>query len=268
MLQLRSIRYMPPDAKFRDAFPFNIPLIKALDTLELSSPVTIFVGENGTGKSTLLESIAAAVGSPTIGAESVLTDATLQHTRDLAKQLKLAWGKRTHRGFFLRSEDFFNFTKALSQMRSEMLSRLREIDEEYVDRSDYSRSLAKIPYYKSLGEMKERYGENLDANSHGESFLRLFQSRFVPNGLYLLDEPETPLSPMRQLAFLSMLKEMATQGAQFIIATHSPILMAFPDATIFSFDESPVRAVLYDDLPHVTLTKSFLNDPQQFLRHL
>lgn len=226
------------------------------------------MGENGTGKSTLLEAIAAAVSSPTVGAESVLTDATLQHTRDLAKQLKLAWGKRTHRGFFLRSEDFFNFTKAISQMRSEMLARLHKIDEEYVDRSEYARSFFKMPFHKSLHEMKERYGENLDANSHGESFLTLFQSRFVPNGLYLLDEPETPLSPMKQLALLSMLKNMVTQGAQFIIATHSPIIMAFPDATIFSFDELPVRTVYYDDLAHVTLTKAFLSDPQQFLRHL
>ncbi|HAZ44940.1 MAG TPA: hypothetical protein DCZ55_10825, partial [Cyanobacteria bacterium UBA11371] len=109
---------------------------------------------------------------------------------------------------------------------------------------------------------------NLDANSHGESFLKLFQSRFVPGGLYLLDEPEAPLSPLRQLAFLSMLKDMVNQDSQFIIATHSPILMAFPQASILSFDSYPVKEVPYDQLEQVTLTKAFLNNPESYLRHL
>ena len=101
-----------------------------------------------------------------------------------------------------------------------------------------------------------------------ESFLTLFQARFVPGGLYLLDEPEAALSPLRQLGFLSMLKEMLAQDAQFIIATHSPILMAYPKATILSFDHAPLQPVSYDDLEHVTLTRDFLNNPAAFLRHL
>jgi len=114
----------------------------------------------------------------------------------------------------------------------------------------------------------ERYGEDLDANSHGESFLKLFQARFVPGGLYLLDEPEAPLSPQRQLALLSMLQEMVEQNAQFIIATHSPILMAFPGAAILSFDQHPVREIAWEETEHVSLTRAFLNNPQRFLRHL
>jgi predicted ATPase len=114
----------------------------------------------------------------------------------------------------------------------------------------------------------ERYGENLDANSHGESFLKIFQSRFVAGGLYLLDEPEAPLSPQRQLALMSMLKEMVDQEAQFIIATHSPILMAFPGARILNFDNHPVMEAHYDDVEHVSLTRAFLNNPQSFLRRL
>ncbi|MBD2776115.1 AAA family ATPase [Iningainema tapete] len=106
------------------------------------------------------------------------------------------------------------------------------------------------------------------ANSHGESFLKLFQSRFVLGGLYLLDEPEAPLSPLRQLSFLSLLKDMVNQDSQFIIATHSPIIMAFPEATILSFDTNPPKEVAYDELEHVSLTKAFLNNPQSFLRHL
>jgi predicted ATPase len=114
----------------------------------------------------------------------------------------------------------------------------------------------------------EKYGEDADARSHGESFLQLFQARFVPGGLYLLDEPEAPLSPQRQLALLSMLREMAAQDSQFIIATHSPLLMAFPDATILSFDRAPVREIAYDEVEHVSLTRAFLSDPERFLRRL
>jgi predicted ATPase len=116
--------------------------------------------------------------------------------------------------------------------------------------------------------MERRYGVDLDANSHGQSFLRLFQSRFVPGGLYLLDEPEAPLSPQSQLALLAMLIEMTRDDAQFVIATHSPILLAVPGARIYSFDSAPVAAVEYEALDHVRLTRDFLNDPARYLRHL
>jgi predicted ATPase len=125
-----------------------------------------------------------------------------------------------------------------------------------------------MPFAHELHDMKSRYDGDLQAHSHGESFLTLFQSRFVPNGLYLLDEPEAPLSPIRQLAFLSMLKAMVEQEAQFIIATHSPILMAFPEATIYSFDDAPIHPVKYEELEHVKLTRAFLNDPGAYLNHL
>jgi predicted ATPase len=125
-----------------------------------------------------------------------------------------------------------------------------------------------MPYERELGELEQRYGEGLDAQSHGESFLSLFQTRFVPGGLYLLDEPEAPLSPLRQLTLISLLKQMITQEAQFIIATHSPLLMAFPGATIFSFDGHQIQPAVYDELEHVTLTRQFLNNPDSFLKRL
>lgn len=249
-------------------YPFTLPLIRQLDKIRFDTPVTILVGENGSGKSTILEAIAAAVGSITVGAESVLTDPSLAPARDLARRMRLAWKVRTRKGFFLRAEDFLSFARQLSDIRSEMLNNIAEVEETYTHRSDYARSLAMGPYKKSLYEMEQRYGEDLDARSHGESFFQLFHSRFVPNGLYLLDEPETPLSPMKQLSFISMLKDMTAQQSQFIIATHSPILMAYPGATILSFDELPIRAVPYDELEHVQLTRSFLNNPERYLRHL
>ncbi len=236
--------------------------------MDLASPVTFFVGENGSGKSTLLEAIAVAANLPTVGSDAVSSDATLVNQRKLAKHLKLSWHARTPRGFFLRAEDFFGFAKRLSEMRSEFQQRLTEIDEEYHDRSAYAKGLAQMPARTSLAEMERRYGVDLDANSHGQSFLKLFQSRLVPGGLYLLDEPEAPLSPQSQLAMLTMIAELVEKNAQFIIATHSPILLAYPGAAIYSFDQTPIGAVGYSDLEHVNLTREFLNAPDRYLRHL
>jgi predicted ATPase len=145
---------------------------------------------------------------------------------------------------------------------------MTELDEEYKDRSAYAKALARGPASGSVADMERRYGVDLDANSHGQSFLTLFQARFVREGLYLLDEPEAPLSPQSQLAFMAMMSDMVQQEGQFIVATHSPILLAFPGARIYSFDVGPVREVAYESLEHVALTRDFLNAPERFLRHL
>jgi predicted ATPase len=249
-------------------FPFSVPVIRTLAGLRFDSPVTFFVGENGSGKSTLLEAIAAAARLPAIGSADLDADATLDAQRELAGSLRLVWSRKTPRGFFLRAEDFFGFTKRLAVMRSELLARVAHLEVEYVDRSNYAKGLAMGPARASLADMERRYGLDLDANSHGQSFLRLFRSRFVPDGLYLLDEPEAPLSPQSQLGLMAMMQDMLADGAQFIIATHSPILLAFPGATIYSFDQAPAAAVPYDELDHVVLTREFLKAPERYLRAL
>jgi predicted ATPase len=264
MIHLQGINLKPSAAKQR-GFPFTLPLIKNFGELELRSAVAFFVGENGSGKSTLIEAIAAGLNLAAVGGEDVARDKTLSNARALGKQLRFAWRNKTHRGFFLRAEDFFNFARRLQTMQAELQEMADDFEKEY---TGYALGLAKGAALSQRRALIERYGENLDANSHGESFLKLFQSRFVPAGLYLLDEPEAPLSPQRQLALLAMLKEMVGQRAQFIIATHSPILMAFPEAQIFSFDSHPVREVAYDDVEHVSLTRAFLNSPNAFLKHL
>lgn len=240
-----------------DAFPFNVPAIRAIELLSLDTAVTFFVGENGTGKSTLLEGIALAAGLPTVGSTAATDDLTLTAQRSFAKALKLVWTERTRRGFFLRAEDFFGFTKQLAQLRADLLSRASEIEEEYRDRTAYAKGLALGPMLGSVADMDRRYGVDLDANSHGQSFLKLFQSRFVPGGLYLLDEPEAPLSPQSQLALLAMMADMVRQNAQFVVATHSPIVLAFPGARIYSFDGGAVHESAYGDLEHVALTRDF-----------
>lgn len=250
------------------AFPFSVPVIRALTALAVDAPVTFFVGENGSGKSTLLEAVAAAAQLPAVGSADLDADQSLGAQRQLADTLRLVWSRRTTRGFFLRAEDFFGFAKRVSALRVELLQRIADLDVEYADRSAWAKGLAAGPAHASLAAMERRYGIDLDANSHGQSFLRLFQSRFVPGGLYLLDEPEAPLSPQSQLALLAMMRDMVAQDAQFVVATHSPILLAYPGARIWSFDAAPAEVVPYEELAHVRLTRDFLNAPERYLRAL
>lgn len=271
---LRSVRLALPDGPAARAHPFAVPAVRALasldDGLALDAAVTCFVGENGSGKSTLLEGMAAAAGLPTVGSEEVDRDPTLEAARALGRRLTLAWGLRSGAGFFLRAEDFFGFAKRLARMRAEHERRLAELEAEYraADRSAWALGLAQGPERRSLDEMRRRYGDDLDARSHGESFLTLFQARLAPRGLFLLDEPEAALSPQRQLGLLALMREYAARGAQFVVATHAPILLAYPGARLYSFDESPPRATAFDDLEHVRLTREFLAGPDRFLRHL
>lgn len=252
-----------------DFFPFNIPAVRYLERIEFRSPVTFFVGENGSGKSTLLEGIATGINATTVGGEDVERDDTLDAVRGLANHLRFEWRKKTARGFFLRAEDFFNFSRRLRQNQAELQAIIDRYQEELRQNPGDEGIKRAIGYiWGQKQALTSRYGENLDANSHGESFMKVFESRLVPGGLYLLDEPEAALSPLRQLAFLSQLKAMAAKQCQFVIATHSPILMAFPDAEIYSFDSQPIGTVAYDELEHVTLTRAFLRDPGAFLHRL
>jgi predicted ATPase len=249
-------------------FPFDLPVVRSLTEIVFDTPITIFVGENGSGKSTLLEALAIASRAITAGTTEAADDSTLAGVRTLAASLRLSWSKRTHRGFYLRAEDFFGFARRMATLRSELERGLAEVDVAYANRPELARSLARSPFLKELGALRERYGDGIDTQSHGESFLRFFQDRLVPGGTYFLDEPEAPLSPARQLAFLVILKQVVADDCQVILATHSPILLACPGAAIWTFDEAPIRRVAYAELDHVTLTRDFLNDPEAYLRHL
>ncbi|MEO7000531.1 MAG: AAA family ATPase [Ktedonobacterales bacterium] len=270
MRHLREIHIGRPSADQVGAFPFTVPAIVSLgdEVLRLPTEVTLFVGENGSGKSTLLEALACAIGSITVGSEEAQEDASLGHVRPLADRLHLIWNIKTRRGFFMRTEDFFGYARRMSQLRAEMEAETQRIQADPT-LTRVQRSQALMPYGRELGEMRRRYGAGLDAASHGESFLALFQSRFVPNGLYLLDEPEAPLSPMRQLSLVALIQQCVVEhGAQFIIATHSPLLMAIPQATIYNFQDGQVAPITYDESEHVRFLRDFLNAPQRYLRPL
>jgi predicted ATPase len=266
-LHLRAIE-LDGDRMDSSAFPFSVPAVRTLPRIELRSAVTFLVGDNGSGKSTLLEGIAASARLPTVGGEEIERDSTLEAQRRLGSALRLTWTRRGVRGFFLRAEDFFGFARRIARMRTDLHERLVDIEREFAGASAYARGLAAGPVNGSLRELENRYGAGVDARSHGESFLNLFRSRLVPNGLYLLDEPEAALSPQSQLGFMAMMAESIADGSQFVIATHSPILLAYPGALILSFDDLPVAPVSYDGLEHVALTRDFLNDPDRFLRRV
>lgn len=266
---LLSVTHTHPIWAQPHRFPFSVPTITSMETLDMNASVTCFVGENGSGKSTLLEAIAIAANLPSAGsAAQTRTDPSLQQQGVLAKALKLAWRVRTNRGLFLRAEDFFGFHLLLKRERAEFESTLEQMEEDYADRSDYAKTLAMGPIRASMADMDRRYGAEPDARSHGEAFLNFFQQRLVPQGLYLLDEPEAALSPQRQLALLAMIFDLVSEGAQFVIATHSPLLLAFPGARIYSFDESPISVVPWEDTEHVRLTRDFLANPERYLRNL
>src|SRR5215217_4866897 len=165
MPHLRSIELSEIPERSADAFPFSVPIIRHLERLDVDQPITFLVGENGSGKSTLLEGIAAAANLPTVGSQSIDKDETLAAQRSLARSLSLVWNRRAKRGFFLRAEDFFGFTKELSKLRAELLGRLKELDQEYAGRSAWAKGLASGPSAASLADMERRYGVNLDENS-------------------------------------------------------------------------------------------------------
>ena len=263
MVFIRSVEKSGnPDS---EEFPFSLPLVRNLKPMDLSSPVTFLVGDNGSGKSTLLEAIAIAAKTVAVGSSSLETDPSLDQVRELAASLRLVRNRIPTRGFFFRSEDFFGFIKRIRREIQEF----KDLEQEYGRKfTGYGRMLSMGSARAQYTALMARYGENPDAFSHGEAFLHLFKSRIVPEGLYILDEPETPLSPQLQLTLLSLIKTMVSQSCQFLIATHSPILMAFPDARILSISGSEISEICYDQVEQVSLTRSFLADPENYLRRL
>ncbi|AGA59362.1 putative ATPase [Thermobacillus composti KWC4] len=240
---LRSVTLLRGAGTDFDRYPFAIPAIRSLDTLPFTAPVTFFVGENGSGKSTLLEAIAWQCGFNTAGGGRNHTHEVEASDAPLGPHIRLSWLPKVTSGFFLRAESFYHFASYLDRLASE-----------------------DPPFnYGGYG------GRSLHEQSHGESFLSLFLNRFGSRtrSLYLLDEPEAALSPARQLAFLRILHQHAASGrAQFIIATHSPILLGFPGAVIYSFDGGEIRKVGYEETEHYQITKGFLNRPELYLQEL
>lgn len=260
---LKEIR-LKSNADLPAEHPFTVPVIESFESLTFDAPVTFFVGENGSGKSTLLEAIATGMKCPTMGAADAHGDPMMADAAKLAKQLVFSRARAPRNKLFFRAEDAIGFTRRLTQSMDD----LGEM-EAHFDRtlSGYGRKLATGAVRGQRAAIEGRYGANPDARSHGEWFIDMLSARLNNNGLYLLDEPETPLSPIHQLSLLSIIRDRVEHNCQFIIATHSPILMSLPGARILHFDQR-IQPVEWQDVEHVAITRAFLNDPESFLRHL
>ena len=230
---LRHVKSLP-EKFIATQYPFNVRALSRGIDLALKTNVTFFVGENGAGKSTLLEAIAECCEFSLEGGNRDHYRTTFNERSALAQALRLSWSQKTAEGFFMRAESFYNFAT-------------------YID---------------EVSNLRAYGGKSLHEQSHGESFLSLFTNRFE-QGIYLLDEPEAALSPQRQLSFLSIIHELEISGhAQFIIATHSPIILSYPGAVLFSFDGDAIEQIAYHDSEHYRVTRDFLNAPERYFKHL
>ncbi len=247
-------------------FPFSLKLIAGLESVAFKTPVTFLVGENGSGKSTLLEGIAAGVGAVAMGGHDISRDPTLAAARRFAEGFYFQRRRHARTRIFLRAEDVFGFTGRVMANMASLAEDERELSQSLPD--GYGRMIATGAVAAQRGALVGSYGENPDGRSHGETFLALLKRRLVPDGLYLLDEPETPLSPSRVLALMSLLAEKVEDGCQFIIATHSPILMAMPGAVILEAQADGLRPVEWGDIEHVRVMRAFLANPQGVLAKL
>jgi predicted ATPase len=225
---------MLPERADPGSHPFNIPALSRGIDLTFGSTVTFFVGENGTGKSTVLEALAECCGFSPEGGARDHQRATFADRSPLAQALRLTWRPKVTEGFFMRAESFYNFAT----------------------------------YLEDVSDMRRYGGKSLHDQSHGESFISLFNHRFE-QGIFILDEPEAALSPQRQLTFLRIIHELtSTRQAQFLIATHSPIILSYPGAVLFSLDGGEIREIPYRETSHFLITRDFLNSPERFFKHL
>jgi predicted ATPase len=234
---VRSVVLKRDEVDDFDAYPFSIPAIRQLDELQIDPHVTLFAGENGSGKSTLVEAIAVAAGFNAEGGSRNMTVSTRPSHSALHKHLRIVRGTRRPRnGYFLRAESFFNVATHVEEIGG--------------------------PAVASHG------GRSLHAQSHGESFISLVKNRFGPNGLYVLDEPEAALSMRGNLALMRRMHDLVAEGSQFIVSTHSPILLGYPGATIYVLSDEGIAETPYEETEVFELTRSFLGDRGQFLHHL
>jgi predicted ATPase len=241
---LKKITLLRERVEDWSTYPFSVPTIASLPEIALKSRVVFFAGENGTGKSTLLEAIAAHYGFGPEGGNRNIRHDTTEHnhsTDALVRALRLSFDKRTGAGFFLRAESFFNTAS-------------------HLDNRD-----------EGSGEILASYGgQSLHSRSHGETFFTLLEHKFTRNGLFLLDEPEAALSPQRQLSFLLLIHDtlLRYKDAQFIISTHSPVLLGYPGAQILSFDEGQLHEIAYEETAPMQIVRRFVNDRDSFLQEL
>lgn len=249
-------------------FPFDLPFYQ-VDHLDFINSVTFFVGENGSGKSTLLELIQEKIGLIRIEQSSATLALLRQSLHEAKKSISLVYKQGLPKGFYFGAEDFTSYIHQLTAMKHEAKEELGRVEKEYANRSVFARNQAASPYQRDISEMERLYDKDLLTSSHGEAYLSFFSSRIRANELYILDEPETPLSVQNQLALMVLIHEAVKKGCQFIIATHSPILLSYPNASIYELsNQKGIEPLSYQEVSQVQLLKQFLASPEAFFHHM
>ncbi|NLD35015.1 MAG: AAA family ATPase [Clostridiales bacterium] len=266
MIYLREIHKRPSEVGAA-GYPLASPVLRQLDQLTLTQPVTILCGENGSGKTTLMELMAAGTAAQTIGESGVHADKA-RLFRQAAGQFRFVMARRPKRSFYFTAEDFSRYLDQRRAMMADARQALNEIDGAYDERSTLARSLARMPHARTLGEMAGQYERDLLASSHGEGFLSFFGGRLVQGGLYLLDEPEGALSYANQLSLMALIGRAVASGGQVIMATHSPVLAAYPNAALLDVSAGGIEAVRYEQLPGVQFLSHFLKHREAILNQL
>jgi predicted ATPase len=252
------------NANRKTVFPYSVLAIKFAKQVELGERITIFVGDNGCGKSTLLETIGLHLNIPLIGGY-ISSHAGFEAAKKLQPFLEIEWKREVRKGFFFRAEDFSDFVNSVERHRNKLFESYRDLKGE-VDDAIIEKMMESENYV--LREMRRTYGEDMQAFSHGEAYLKIIQTRIDGKGIYILDEPEAALSPLKQLSLIAFILEvLKDNNTQFIISTHSPILMGIPGALIYEIRDEGMSTVSYDETDHYRITKTFLNNPQHYLRH-
>lgn len=261
---VQSIRFKPTDSK---EFPYHLPFFRE-DPFLFTQPVTFLIGDNGAGKSTFIELVQDKLQLHRIAMGTAIQNELQNSLHRGSRSVDVTYVLTKPRGFCFGAEDFTSYIHSVAQEIRDSKAEIERVQHEYQGRSDFAKVQAASPFQRTIHELQTLYQRDLLTASHGEAYLEFFASRIHNNELYLLDEPETPLSIHNQLTLIALIHQGVLRGCQFIIATHSPVLLAYPNAQRIHLSSKGCHELAYQEVESVMLLKQFLNQPEAFLHHL
>lgn len=260
--------YLKALTRLRPGEGYPMRLFEGIERIEFTTPVTLLSGDNGCGKTTLIELLADKVSAVRIDHAELADDMRRAPVALAADNFRVAMARRPDRAFFFHAEGFIRYIDSVNRMKDEARRDLSRADRENADRSAFARNQARMAYADSLAALDGLYENDLSARSHGEGFLDFFGARLIDRGLYLLDEPEAALSPFNQYVLLAMVAGAVKRGCQFVVSTHSPVLLACPGARILAFESGALAEATFDELSGVRFLRDFLANTARYVEEI